>query len=228
MEHVAVRPRPHVPGSHPVALRPRDAQQVSVRVEATDTLSATGLRLVLESHAGLVRTRPGARPDVLVFSTPHVNAAAVAQLRALQPSGVAVVLLTAGVEEAALLTLIEHGVVAIVDSKSADGAELAAAVSAAAHQHSVMPRDLLGTLIGLVRRMQRETLGPLGVNSAGLTEREVEVLRLLADGAETAEIARKLTYSESTIKHVLHSLTTRYKLRNRVQAVAFALRAGVL
>jgi DNA-binding NarL/FixJ family response regulator len=76
--------------------------------------------------------------------------------------------------------------------------------------------------------MQRETLGPLGVNSAGLTEREVEVLRLLADGAETAEIARKLTYSESTIKHVLHSLTTRYKLRNRVQAVAFALRAGVL
>jgi DNA-binding NarL/FixJ family response regulator len=62
----------------------------------------------------------------------------------------------------------------------------------------------------------------------GLSEREVEVLRLLADGAETSEIARKLTYSESTIKHVQHTLSTRSKFRNRVHAVAFALRAGVL
>lgn len=209
MEHVAVRPRSHDSGAHPVALRPQVAQEVSVRVEATDTLSATGLRLVLESHAGLVRARPGSRPDVVVFSTPHVTAAAVAQLRALRSSGAPVVLLTAGVEEAALLTLIEHGVVAIVNRKSADGAELAAAVSAAARQHSVMPQDLLGKLIGLVRRMQRETLEPLGVNSADLTEREVEVLRLLADGAETAEIARKPTYSESTPGRRRRSRTSR-------------------
>jgi DNA-binding NarL/FixJ family response regulator len=51
---------------------------------------------------------------------------------------------------------------------------------------------------------------------------------LLADGAETAEIARRLTYSESTIKHVLHTLSARGNFRNRPHAVAFALRAGVL
>lgn len=63
---------------------------------------------------------------------------------------------------------------------------------------------------------------------AGLSGREVQILRLLADGLETKEIAAELAYSESTVKKDLHVLITRFNLRNRTQAVAFALRAGVL
>jgi DNA-binding CsgD family transcriptional regulator len=54
------------------------------------------------------------------------------------------------------------------------------------------------------------------------------VLRLVADGYDTAEIARKLAYSERTVKNVLHNITARLHLRNRPHAVAYALRQGFI
>jgi DNA-binding NarL/FixJ family response regulator len=56
----------------------------------------------------------------------------------------------------------------------------------------------------------------------------VEVLRLIADGFDTREIASKLSYSERTVKNVLHGITTRLRLRNRAHAVAYALRNGLI
>jgi DNA-binding NarL/FixJ family response regulator len=56
----------------------------------------------------------------------------------------------------------------------------------------------------------------------------VEVLRLLADGLDTSEIAHKLAYSERTVKNVVHDVTTRLQLRNRSHAVAYALREGLI
>jgi len=54
------------------------------------------------------------------------------------------------------------------------------------------------------------------------------VLRLLAEGMDTAEIAAELCYSQRTVKNVLHGLTNRLNLRNRAHAVAHALRADVI
>jgi len=54
------------------------------------------------------------------------------------------------------------------------------------------------------------------------------VLRLVADGLETSEIASRLSYSERTIKKVLHEVMTRLQLRNRSHAVAYALRNGLI
>lgn len=62
----------------------------------------------------------------------------------------------------------------------------------------------------------------------GLTVREVNVLRLVAEGYDTAQIAARLCYSERTVKNIVYSLTTRLKLRNRPHAVAYAIRAGVI
>jgi DNA-binding NarL/FixJ family response regulator len=61
-----------------------------------------------------------------------------------------------------------------------------------------------------------------------LAPREIDVLRLVADGYDTGEIATKLAYSERTVKNVLHDVTTRLQLRNRSHAVAFALREGLI
>jgi DNA-binding NarL/FixJ family response regulator len=54
------------------------------------------------------------------------------------------------------------------------------------------------------------------------------VLKLLADGLDTAEVARRLSYSERTVKNVLQDVTRRHNLRNRTHAVAFALRQGFI
>lgn len=61
-----------------------------------------------------------------------------------------------------------------------------------------------------------------------LDDRERTVLRLVADGHETAEIARELSYSVRTITMIVHDITHRLRLRNRAHAVAFALRQGLI
>jgi DNA-binding CsgD family transcriptional regulator len=79
-----------------------------------------------------------------------------------------------------------------------------------------------------VGRVQRHVLAPRGLTFSGLTERELGVLRLVADGLDTGEIAQQLAYSERTIKNIIHDITTRFHLRNRSHAVAFALRQGLI
>jgi DNA-binding NarL/FixJ family response regulator len=61
-----------------------------------------------------------------------------------------------------------------------------------------------------------------------LSAREVDVLKLVAEGFDTREIAGKLCYSERTVKNVLHGLMLRLRLRNRAHAVAYAARHGYL
>ena len=55
-----------------------------------------------------------------------------------------------------------------------------------------MPPDLLAALLGQVGKLQRQILAPRGLRFSGLTEREIQVLRLIADGLDTGEVARQL------------------------------------
>jgi DNA-binding NarL/FixJ family response regulator len=66
----------------------------------------------------------------------------------------------------------------------------------------------------------------LPVRPQTLRSRERDVLVLFAEGHSTREVAQRLCYSERTIKNILQDLTTRFGLRNRTQAVAWALRNG--
>ena len=81
-------------------------------------------------------------------------------------------------------------------------------------------------------RRTRETLEavltPRGLTFSGLTERETAVLRLLAQGHDTAEVGRQLFYSERTVKNIIHDITSRLELRNRAHAVAYAIREGLI
>jgi DNA-binding NarL/FixJ family response regulator len=71
---------------------------------------------------------------------------------------------------------------------------------------------------------------PLAAEPAGcgLCDRDLQVLRLMADGHSTAGIARDLAYSESTIKNIIHAIVRELGARNRAHAVATALRTQLI
>lgn len=71
-----------------------------------------------------------------------------------------------------------------------------------------------------------ETVGP--GSAVRLSAREIDVLRRVADGYDTTDVAEQLAYSESTIKGVLAKIMARLEARNRCHAVAIALREGLL
>jgi len=83
-------------------------------------------------------------------------------------------------------------------------------------------------LVDEARSVQQDMLATHGLLPGGLTVREAEVLRLLADGEDTAHIARQLSYSERTIKKVLQDVMSRLDLRNRAHAVSYAMRVGAI
>jgi DNA-binding NarL/FixJ family response regulator len=204
--------------------------QVRVRIVAQDPIVAIGLATILGAHPRIAPAQ-GARDgqaDVVLFAGETLPASGMRRLHEVAELELPIVLLAGSFGEASLLTLIECGVVAFLDRRTATHEEITEAVISAAAGEGVMPKATLGKLMSLVQQMQHDVLAPMGVNAAGLSEREVAVLRLVADGADTSEIAKELAYSESTVKHILYELTNRLKLRNRTHAVAFALRAGVL
>jgi DNA-binding NarL/FixJ family response regulator len=110
------------------------------------------------------------------------------------------------------------------DTLTVDG--LAAAVQAAASGSGVVTPELLGSL---VRTATAEANGVNGrAHAAKLTDREQQVLSLIAAGHPTREVAQQLCYSERTVKNVLHDVVTKLNARSRSQAVAFAVREGLI
>ncbi|GAQ56924.1 helix-turn-helix transcriptional regulator [Streptomyces acidiscabies] len=128
----------------------------------------------------------------------------------------------------ALQRVVECGVTAVLRRTEADQDRLVHLVTALANGEGVLPGDLLGELLTHVGSLQRAALDPRGVSLSTLTTREADMLRLVSEGLDTAEIARKTSYSERTVKNVLHEITTRLQLRNRAHAVGYALRNGLI
>ncbi|WP_279579552.1 helix-turn-helix transcriptional regulator [Fodinicola feengrottensis] len=132
------------------------------------------------------------------------------------------------IDESELVAVVEIGVAGLVRRTDATADHLVKVLKSAAAGDGAVPPDLLGRLLNQVGQLQRQVLGPRGLTFSGLAEREVLVLRLVADGLDTEEIAQKLSYSQRTVKNVLHDVTSRLHLRNRSHAVAYALKHGLI
>ncbi|MEU0073864.1 response regulator transcription factor [Streptomyces sp. NPDC006332] len=198
-------------------------------VTASDPLSREGAVSQLRRHPE-IELREETGPDtVALLIEDTLDEAALTRLRrTVRSEGARAVLVVGTIRENELLDVIECGVGAIVWRREATPYRLVQAVLAAARGDGDLPSDLLGRLISQVGTLHRGAAGRPGAPSLGLTSREVDVLRLVAEGLDTGEIASKLSYSERTVKNVMHGLTTRLHLRNRAHAVAYALREGYL
>lgn len=213
------------------ALHPVPRERLAVTIATADPLSRAGLAAQLQGQPTfeVVEDLDPAAAGVVVVVADEVDEATTREIRALRGAGhQRIVLLVARVDDASLLAAVEAGVSGVVRRSQATSAHLATAICSAAAGEGTLPPDLLGRLMLQVGRLQRQVLHPRGLTFAGLTEREVAVLRLLADGMDTAEVGRRLYFSERTVKNVIHDVTSRLDLRNRTHAVAYAIRQGLI
>ncbi|MEU1401265.1 response regulator transcription factor [Streptomyces sp. NPDC005728] len=200
-----------------------------VAVHASDPILREGVLGQLRRYPEVELREESGPGTVALLVDDMLDEGALTRLRRLvRTEGARAVLVVRSLREAELLDVIECGVGAIVWRHEATADRLVQAVLAAARGDGDLPADLLGRLISQVGTLHRSAAGRLGAPSTGLTPREVDVLRLIAEGFDTGEIASKLSYSERTVKNVMHGLTTRLHLRNRAHAVAHALREGYI
>jgi DNA-binding NarL/FixJ family response regulator len=143
-------------------------------------------------------------------------------------TGAQIVVCSATRDEQDVLAAVQAGAVGFLCKDTLSTETLAAGVRVAATGAGVMPPELLGALLHNLSRVSREVLEPRGLSLSWLTAREKQVLRLVADGHPTREVARRLCYSERTIKNVIHDAQTKLNARSRSHAVAEAVRAGLI
>ncbi len=201
-----------------------------VFVYASDPVSQAGIASQLRLRPEiLVVDEDVDAATVAVVMVDEVDEPAVKVVRAIQRNGCPrVVLVVTHLDDAGLLSAVEAGVCGMLRRSEAHPDALVSAARNALNGDGTVPPDLLGRLLQQVGRLQRQVLTPRGLSFTGLTEREVDVLKLLADGFDTTEVATRLCYSERTVKNVVQDITRRHNLRNRTHAVAYALRQGLI
>lgn len=124
-------------------------------------------------------------------------------------------------QAAEIPSLLEAGVRAIVRHDELTPETLCSTLRTVAAGSTIAPAELVLRALTAAR-----TLSLHGIGS--LNPRECEVLRRLAEGADTREIAADLCYSERTVKNVVHDIMMKLNCRTRAHAVALATRSGVI
>lgn len=202
---------------------------LSVFVYATDQFLAEGIRAVLERLAQVSLTDDPDGASVAIVAADRIDEEFHRTVGAVQRDGKpAVVALVGQIDDEELLDSAAAGISAVV-RRAAGPEALVAAVFAAARGEATFPPDLLARLLSRVAAGRKGGSIVLDAHRpTRLQDREVHVLRLLAEGLDTGEIASRLSYSERTIKGIIHDLTTRLHLKNRSHAVAYAVKAGLI
>jgi DNA-binding NarL/FixJ family response regulator len=142
-----------------------------------------------------------------------------------EATGARVMVCTSDCSQDNVLMAMKAGAIGFLRKDTLTTEGLAAAVQAAASGAGVVTPELLGSLV--------RSAEPNGANNgrahhATLTDREQQVLSLIAAGHPTREVAQQLCYSERTVKNVLHDVVTKLNARSRSQAVAYAVREGLI
>ncbi len=210
-------------------------ERLPVWVKALDPLSQFGLVHALSQRpeitlitaadlASLQADQQDTPPVVALIAVDSLDAMAVQVLRSAAHRGCRRTVLIAGtIDDDSLMTAVELGVAGVLRRTDATVDRIVHLLQAAAAGDGRLPPELLDRLIGQVSLKQQ----PVRTRRR-LSDRETQVLRLVADGKDTQEIARELSYSERTVKNVLHDVTSRLQLKNRSHAVAYALREGLI
>ncbi|PPF58892.1 DNA-binding response regulator [Clavibacter michiganensis] len=227
------------------------AAPASVRVLLVDdqALVRAGFRVILESEDGIevvgeaadgeegVRLAAALAPDVICMDVqmPRVDGLEATRRIVADPAITAgVLMLTTFDREDYLFTALDAGASGFV-LKSASPESLVEAVHVIARGDALLSPDVTRRVIERFGRGSADAAStapiptiPTDPRVQTLTDRELEVLRLLAEGLANAEIAERLYLGEATVKTHVSRLLLKLGVRDRVQAVVFAYERGIV
>jgi DNA-binding NarL/FixJ family response regulator len=168
-----------------------------------------------------------ARPDVVVMdlNLPHGSGIeATHQLVAADPNA-RVLVLTVAADERNVLNALLAGACGYL-LKDATIEEIAAGVRAAAMGRSFISPQVVHHLLNRLRGSASAYEVP-APDEAKLSVRELEILRLVAEGCDNDQIAERLVLSPRTVKNHVSSILAKLDMDNRVQAAVYAVRQGL-
>ncbi|MGW3044141.1 response regulator transcription factor [Kitasatospora sp. NPDC001159] len=210
------------------------AKAVTVAVLANDPVTGEGAVWWLSSCKDIDASYWTWRhpADVLLVLATEITSDMLSRVERVQretPDSVLPMVLVANdFPEHHMLRVIDLGLVRYLHRQESGFDDIKRAVQEAAAGGRESSAGVQQALIAQICAIRDKALEPVGLNLAGLADREVEVLRLLAEGLSTKQISAKLSYSERTVKSIVHGVVTRLNLRNRTHAVVYALQAGVI
>jgi len=192
-------------------------------------LAEAGFDVVATASTGteaLARAR-AVRPRVVVLDLqiPAPTGVEVTRTLVEEDPTVRVLILSASGEQADVLEAVKAGSTGYL-VKSASREELISAVSRVAQGDTVFTPGLAGLVLGEFRRLS-DSPGPADPATPRLTDRETEVLRLVAKGLSYKQVAERLFLSHRTVQNHVQNTLRKLQLHNRVQLVRYAIEQGI-
>lgn len=191
-------------------------------------LGAAGVDVVATAATGdeAVNRGRAARPQVVVLDLqiPAPNGVEVTRTLVEDDPTVRVLILSASGEQEDVLAAVKAGATGYL-VKSASREELLDAVHRVARGDTVFTPGLAGLVLGEYRRLSETPTS--GDEAPRLTERETEVLRLVAKGLSYKQIAERLVLSHRTVQNHVQNTLRKLQLHNRVQLVRYAIEQGL-
>lgn len=183
--------------------------------------------VVGEAEDGLEATKKASElaPDIVLMdiNMPGLDGVTATRFILAQNPQVGIIVLTLHGENKHVFDAIKAGARGYI-LKSAQAGDLIEAIHTVHRGGSVLNAGVMNTLLEEFLRLADEQ----GGNLVGLSRREAEILRLVAQGKTNKEIADLLSLSEQTIKNRLSTLYLRLKVANRTEAVTYAVQQGLI
>jgi DNA-binding NarL/FixJ family response regulator len=205
----------------------RDDDPISVMIYSKDPISKAGVALQLQALPDinlLSATSARGNPDIVLVVADTINDEVLGWIRTIRKVMMVRIVVVASATGMAGAWATEAGANGVLPRSMADSRRLAWFIRKVHRGDSaaLVVADEHVDVAPIVAERAQEKACPI------VSERDREVLRLLAEGCDTGEIARTLAYSEPTIKNAIQRLFDQLAAKNRPHAVALALRSGII